>query len=110
MAQTAHHELEGLTLRFAEHLATIDYDELPQPVAEKAKLILRDGIGNQLAASAISEPANAVVELVKEWGGAPQSTIVGHGRKVPTPHAAMANAMMGHGMAFDNRMCQSLGA
>ena len=102
MAQTAHHQLEGLTLRFAEHLANIDYDKLPAPVVDKAKLILRDGVGNQLAASAISEPANKVVELIKEWGGAPQSTIVGYGRKVPTPHAAMVNAMMGHGIELDD--------
>jgi 2-methylcitrate dehydratase PrpD len=94
--------LAGLTMRFAAHVARLDYDRIPDAVRAKAKLILRDGIGNQIAASAISEPANRVVALVKEWGGAPQSTIVGHGLKVPTPHAALVNAMMGHGIELDD--------
>jgi 2-methylcitrate dehydratase PrpD len=94
--------LTGLTMRFATHVADLTYEQIPDDVRLKAKLILRDGIGNQIAASAISEPASRVVELVKEWGGAPQSTIIGHGIKVPTPHAALVNAMMGHGIELDD--------
>ena len=94
--------LNGLTMRFAEHVAALRYEDIPDDVTAKAKLILRDGLGNQIAASAISEPAKRMVELVKEWGGAPQSTIVGHGVKVPTPHAALVNAMMGHGIELDD--------
>jgi 2-methylcitrate dehydratase PrpD len=94
--------LNGLTLRFAEHVAALTYEQIPPEVVAKAKLILRDGVGNELAASAISEPANVVVALVKEWGGAPQSTIIGHGLKVPTPNAALVNAMMGHGIELDD--------
>ena len=94
--------LTGLTMRFATHVANLTYEQIPDDVRTKAKLILRDGIGNEIAASAISEPANRVVALVKEWGGAPQSTIIGHGMKVPTPHAALVNAMMGHGIELDD--------
>jgi 2-methylcitrate dehydratase PrpD len=94
--------LTGLTMRFATHVADLTYDQIPDEVRLKAKLILRDGIGNEIAASAISEPASRVVELVKEWGGAPQSTIIGHGTKVPAPHAALVNAMMGHGIELDD--------
>jgi 2-methylcitrate dehydratase PrpD len=94
--------LTGLTMRFANHVADLAYEQIPDDVTAKAKLILRDGIGNQIAASAISEPANRMVALVKEWGGAPQSTIVGHGVKVPTPQAALVNAMMGHGIELDD--------
>jgi 2-methylcitrate dehydratase PrpD len=94
--------LAGLTMRFAAHVAGLTFAQIPDAVRAKAKLILRDGIGNQIAASAISEPANRVVALVKEWGGAPQSTIIGHGVKVPAPHAALTNAMMGHGIELDD--------
>jgi 2-methylcitrate dehydratase PrpD len=94
--------LKGLTLRFAEHVAGLMYEAMPDEVTSKAKLILRDGIGNEIAASAISEPANKMIELVKEWGGAPQSTIIGHGIKVPAPHAALVNAMLGHGIELDD--------
>jgi 2-methylcitrate dehydratase PrpD len=94
--------LAGLTMRFAEHLASLKFENIPAEVVNKAKYIIRDGIGNEIAASAISEPANKVIELIKEWGGAPQSTIIGHGIKVPTPNAALVNAMMGHGIELDD--------
>jgi 2-methylcitrate dehydratase PrpD len=104
MAAPAHETpaLEALTKRFAAHMAGLTIDDLPSEVVEKAKLILRDGVGNQLAASAISEPARRMVELVREWGGAEESTIVGYGLRVPTPHAALCNAMMGHGVELDD--------
>jgi 2-methylcitrate dehydratase PrpD len=89
-------------MRFATHVANLEFQQIPDEVTAKAKLILRDGIGNEIAASAISEPANRVVALVTEWGGAPQSTIIAHGMKVPTPHAALVNAMLGHGIELDD--------
>jgi hypothetical protein len=47
--------LAGLTLRFATHVANLTYEQIPDEVTTKAKLILRDGIGNEIAASAISD-------------------------------------------------------
>lgn len=95
-------DLEGLTMRFAENTANLKYEDLPAEVVNKAKLILRDGIGNQIAASAIGEPARRMVEMVREWGGAPQATVIGFGFKAPLPMAAMVNAMMGHGVELDD--------
>ena len=94
--------LEGLTLRFAELVHGLKYEAIPEEVNKKAKFIIRDGLGNQIAASAISEPARKVIEMVKEWGGKPESTVVGYGFKVPAPMAAMCNAMMGHGVELDD--------
>lgn len=95
-------DLQGLTRRFAKLAANLRYADLPPAVQEKAKQIIRDGVGNQIAASAISEAAVAIVKLVQEWGGAPQSTIVGFGDKVPAPLAAMCNGAMGHGVELDD--------
>lgn len=94
--------LEGLTLRFAELVHALKYEDIPEEVTKKAKYIIRDGLGNQIAASAISEPARKVIEMVKEWGGKPESTVVGYGFKVPAPMAALCNAMMGHGVELDD--------
>ena len=95
-------DLVGLTQRFAENTAQLRFEDLPAEVVNKAKLILRDGLGNQIAASAIGEPAIRMVEMVREWGGAPQATVIGFGFKAPLPHAAMCNAMMGHGVELDD--------
>ncbi len=45
-------------MQFATHVANLTYEQIPDEVTAKAKLILRDGVGNEIAASAISEPAN----------------------------------------------------
>lgn len=94
--------LEGLTVKFAELVYAMKYEDIPDDVIKKAKLIIRDGLGNQIAASAISDPARKVIEMVKEWGGKPESTVMGYGFRVPTPMAAMCNAMLGHGVELDD--------
>lgn len=94
--------LEGLTVKFAELVYAMKYEDIPDDVIKKAKFIIRDGLGNQIAASAISEPARKVIEMVKEWGGKPESTVMGYGFRVPTPMAAMCNAMLGHGVELDD--------
>ncbi|CAM3449232.1 catabolic enzyme [Bordetella pertussis] len=95
-------KLQGLTRRFAKLVHDLKFEDLPEEVLHKAKLIIRDGLGNQIAASAISEPARRVVEIVREWGGKPEATVIGYGFKVPAPLAAMCNAMLGHGVELDD--------
>lgn len=94
--------LQGLTMRFAAFAEALHYTDLPTDVREKAKLIIRDGIGNQIAASAISVAAIEIVNLLSEWGGQEQSTVIGYGRKLPAPLAAMCNGAMGHGVELDD--------
>jgi 2-methylcitrate dehydratase PrpD len=94
--------LEGLTMRLATYVGELNFSDIPSSVVDKASLHLRDGLGNQIAASAISEAPRLMIELVREWGGVEQSTIVGHGIKRPAPMAAMCNAMLGHGVELDD--------
>ena len=101
-AQDRGADLTGLTMRYAEHLAALRYADIPADVIHKAKTIIRDGVGNQIAASAISEPASRMVELVRGWGGAPQATSPATALKVPAPMAVLCNAMLGHGVELDD--------
>lgn len=94
--------LEGLTMRFATFVEGLQYSDLPAPVRDKAKLLIRDGLGNQIAASAISVAAVQIVRLLTEWGGQSQSTVVGYGARLPAPLAAMCNGAMGHGVELDD--------
>lgn len=94
--------LEGLTMRYAEHVARLRFEDLPAEVVEKAKWIIRDSIGNQIAAGALAEPALRMLEIVKEWGGKPECTVSGHGVRLPAPMATMINAMLAHGVELDD--------
>ncbi|HET8996847.1 MAG TPA: MmgE/PrpD family protein, partial [Acetobacteraceae bacterium] len=95
-------DLTGLTKRYAEHIAALRYADLPQDVVHKAKTIIRDGVGNQIAASAISEPAARMIEIARGWGGTPEVTVTGYGLKLPAPMAVLCNAMLGHGVELDD--------
>ena len=82
-------------MRIADYVADLRYEDLPPEVIDRSKLILRDGIGNQIAASAISEPARRMVELMAGWGGAAECTVVGYGTRLPAPNAVMCNDLAG---------------
>lgn len=90
------------TETLASFAAGLTFDDLPADVVRKTKMLIRDGLGNQLAASVIAEPARVAHELVSEFGGAPQATVTGYGTKLPVPFAAMLNAMLGHGVELDD--------
>lgn len=92
----------GATQALAQFVAGLEFTELSAEVVHKTKLLIRDGLGNQLGASVIAEPARVAHELIAELGGAEQATITGYGTKVPVPQAAMINAMLGHGVELDD--------
>lgn len=90
------------TRRLAGRTAGVDLAALPAEVVKAAKQHVLDGLGNQIAASAISEPTRVVAGLIARWGGEPLSTVVGYGYRLAPPNAALLNAMMGHGVELDD--------
>ncbi|HVZ53828.1 MAG TPA: MmgE/PrpD family protein [Pseudolabrys sp.] len=94
--------LNKLTMRLAEFAAGLTFAKLPAEVREQAKLIARDSLGNQIAASAISEAGIKIVQQATEWGGKPEATVIGFGAKLPSPMAALCNGTLGHGVELDD--------
>jgi 2-methylcitrate dehydratase PrpD len=86
---------------FARNLVNTKYENLPPEVVEATKKEILDLLG--VAFGGISQPgATHVCELVKEWGGKEESSIIGCKQKVPAPNAAQANATMAHTLDFDD--------
>jgi 2-methylcitrate dehydratase PrpD len=87
--------------RLAEYMASFKYEDIPATAIEATKAqilnILAAGIGGS-AAGGIKE----LVGLLKDWGGKREGTILCYGDKLPAPHAAQANASMGHALDFDD--------
>ena len=77
------------------------YEDIPAAVVATAKLFILDTIGVALAGSTASG-CSEVVQLLKEQGGRPDSSIFVFGGKVPAQEAAFANSMMIHGRDFDD--------
>jgi 2-methylcitrate dehydratase PrpD len=87
--------------RLAEFATTLTVEEVPTEIVEHAKLHLLDTLGCGLAAHATGvagEGRTAMAEL----GGEPQATVIGTDARLPAPNAAFANAMLCHGLDFDD--------
>jgi len=88
------------TKALAQFIVDTNYDGLPIPVVEAAKIAILDGVANMLAGST-QELAAIIGRYVQESGGAPQSTVVGWGFKTNAPSAAFANGVFGHCLDFE---------
>jgi 2-methylcitrate dehydratase PrpD len=86
---------------FARHFANTKFENLSSEVVDATKKEILDLLG--VALGGISEPgATHVRDLVLDWGGKEESSIIGSSRKVPAPNAAQANATMAHALDFDD--------
>jgi len=88
-------------VEFARHFANTKYEDLSPEVVNATKKEILDLLGVSLGG--ISQPgATQVRDLMLEWGGKEESSIIGSRRKVPAPNAAQANATMAHALDFDD--------
>jgi len=95
----------------AQTLATwavgLSLDDVPEDVRTHAKLHLLDTLGCGLAASALGiagEGRTAMAEL----GGEGETTVIGLDGGLPAPNASFANAMLCHGLDFDDTHSDSV--
>ena len=79
----------------------LELDDVPDAVRLDAKLHVLDTIGCGLAAhgTGVAHEGRATMA---ELGGAPQATVIGSELRLPAANAAFANAMLCHGLDFDD--------
>ena len=92
-----------LVEHFAHHIAGATYDQLPPAAREAAKKSILDTLGVILAASGMEPGVHGVIDLVREAGGRPESTVLAFGDRVPALWAAFANGAMAHCLDFDDQ-------
>src|SRR3990172_12996567 len=89
------------TERLAEAISDLRYHNLPSDVVETAKVCLLDLLGVTLAGA--HQPLVDILDIVLSgFGGEPQATLVGRGRKVSLLHAALVNGAAAHALDFDD--------
>src|SRR5207342_2120154 len=93
--------------RLAEFATTLTLDDVPEDVARQAKLHLLDTLGCGLAAHATGV-AGEGRQAMAELGGEPHATVIGHDARLPASNAAFANAMLCHGLDFDDTHSDSV--
>ena len=85
----------------ARYVVNTRYEDVPAPAIEAAKKEVLDQLGVALGGS--SKPGvRELLELNREWGGKPESTVFCFGDRLPAPMAAQVNATMGHALDYDD--------
>jgi 2-methylcitrate dehydratase PrpD len=85
----------------AEHIVMTRFENFSRHTVDTVKRFILDTIGVGIAGSSASG-VKEIVEQIEEWGGRPQSTIIGFRNKVPDINAAFANSVMIHARDFDD--------
>lgn len=93
--------------RLAAFTTGLTLDDIPANVAEHAKLHLLDTLGCGLAAHALDIAAEGRTAM-SELGGEAQATVIGLETFLPGANAAFANAMLCHGLDFDDTHSDSV--
>jgi 2-methylcitrate dehydratase PrpD len=92
-----------LSEHFAECATETRFEDLPPDAVEGAKKSVLDTIGVILAASGTEPAVRAVIDQVREDGGAQESSVLAFGGRVPAPMAAFANGAMAHCLDYDDQ-------
>ena len=90
----------GATQTLAQFIADTEYDSLPAPVVEAAKIAILDGVAN-MAAGSVQELADIIGRYVRDSAGASQASVIGWGYKTNPPAAAFANGVFGHCLDYE---------
>ena len=90
-----------ITRLVAEFVTTTSDESIPEEAIARAKELFLDTIGVAIAGS-MSEPGQIVHDLFKEYGGAPEATVIGLGSKMPAPSSALVNGTFAHADDFDD--------
>ncbi len=85
--------MADLMATLVKNVVQTTWDDLPLEARDAAKMSILDTLGVLIAGST-ADGCKAVVDLVTEWGGKPEATVLVHGGKVPAPHAGLANGVM----------------
>jgi 2-methylcitrate dehydratase PrpD len=83
------------TRSIGEFVAGTQYEDLPAESTAAVKLHILDALGIGLGAYGTGHPlVSRLIELSVESGGSGPATILGDGRKISAPDAALVNAVM----------------
>jgi 2-methylcitrate dehydratase PrpD len=91
----------------AEWTSGLRYEDIPADVLEHAKHHVLDTLGCGLAAHATGVAGEGRATMA-EQGGESQATVIGLDAGLPAPNAAFANAMLCHGLDFDDTHSDSV--
>ena len=92
--------------RIAEFATSLAFEDIPDEVVQTTKLHVLDAIGCGLAAHALDVAVEGRATMAELGSG--DATVIGLDTPLPAPHAAFANAMLCHGLDYDDTHSDSV--
>jgi 2-methylcitrate dehydratase PrpD len=86
--------------RFAEHVAGVRFERLPDAAVDAAKIWILDTLGVGIAGSSAAG-MDRVREAAGQWGRGQEATIWGTRQRTPVATAAFVNAVQAHNQEYD---------
>jgi 2-methylcitrate dehydratase PrpD len=91
----------SITEKLAAFITEARYNHVSSLALQKAKRAIIDCIGVAIA-GAVQSGSAAILDYLREVGGRPQATLIGHGWKASVVDAALANGFFAHVLDFDD--------
>jgi 2-methylcitrate dehydratase PrpD len=92
--------MSDITRKLIEYLVDMKFEHLSKEDVYKAKLRITDVLGCAIAGKK-SSSSQIVFDLLKDWGGKPDSTVFVHMERLPTAHTAMVNSVMARAYDYE---------
>jgi 2-methylcitrate dehydratase PrpD len=90
-----------ITQEWASHIVKTRYEAFDQETIERAKDRIVDIIGCIIGG--VNAPGNSILlDLMRQWGGSKEATVLVHGLKIPAHNAAWLNSIMARSFDFGN--------
>ena len=93
--------MERISARLSAFAESLQYEDIPVPVRERAKRLILDAFGCGLAAKRFDFAA-ASLRAIAELGGPGPRGVVGHADRLPLRDAVLGNGILMHGLDYDD--------
>lgn len=91
----------GLTAELCDRIASLGYDDIPEPALAAARRLVLDGLAVGVAGVAEEDAIPIMAKVMRDLGGAPVSTAIGCGFRTDPVRAAAINGAAMHVLDFE---------
>ncbi|MBI3149702.1 MAG: MmgE/PrpD family protein [Betaproteobacteria bacterium] len=92
---------DEISAAVAAHVSGARFEDLPQAAIAAARRSTLDTLAAMLGGSS-AEGLDAVLDLARTWGGAPEARVIGLGQGLPAPLAAWCHGVMARALEIDD--------
>ena len=90
----------SVTLELVRNILDTSFENFDSSMVERARERIIDVVGCMIGGA--NAPGNSMLlDLIREWGGREEATIIVHGMKVPAHNAALMNSIMARSYDFE---------